>query len=221
MKFWKYHVNGNDFILMESVHKLHPTKIASLCDRHKGIGADGILCVSQEKDAIVYTHYNADGSKATMCGNGIRCVAHYFCKKNHVSCVDIQIEKNYHVELNDHIATLYAPIPEVLDDHRYNSGVQHLIVDAYQQSEDDNVDVVVYRDDTHFEMTTYELGVGETLSCGTGMIAAFYHGVRNHLLSHMAIGTSSGGYNLLYLSGNSICLSSAVHQVYCGEINES
>ena len=94
MKFWKYHVNGNDFILMESVHKLHPTKIASLCDRHKGIGADGILCVSQEKDAIVYTHYNADGSKATMCGNGIRCVAHYFCKKNHVSCVDIQIEKN-------------------------------------------------------------------------------------------------------------------------------
>lgn len=220
MKFWKYHVNGNDFILLESSHKMHPSQITMLCDRHKGIGADGILCVAEEEQ-VRYLHYNADGSVANMCGNGIRCVAHYICTKRHLSKIEITIlGQTYTVALNDHIATLYAPIPKVLEENRYNSGVNHLIVSAYTQSEDDNVDVVKYRDDTHFEMTTYELGVGETLSCGTGMIAAFYHGVRNQLLSHMAIGTSKGGYNLLYLNDDSICLSSCVHEVYSGNWNE-
>lgn len=220
MKFWKYHVNGNDFILVDSVHKMHPTQIMRLCDRHKGIGADGILCVWEE-DGVHYIHYNADGSIALMCGNGIRCVAHYICKKKQITKTDITIlNQTYTVELNDHITTLYAPIPKILGDNRYNSGVQHQIVSDYIQSDDDNIDIVTYRNDTHFEMTTYELGVGETLSCGTGMIAAFYHGVRNHYLSHMAIGTSKGGYNLLYLNGNTICLSSCVHEVYSGIWNE-
>ena len=76
MKFWKYHVNGNDFILLESSHKMHPSQITMLCDRHKGIGADGILCVAEEEQ-VRYLHYNADGSVANMCGNGIRCVGKY------------------------------------------------------------------------------------------------------------------------------------------------
>ena len=53
MKFWKYHVNGNDFILLESSHKMHPSQITMLCDRHKGIGADGILCVAEEEQVII------------------------------------------------------------------------------------------------------------------------------------------------------------------------
>lgn len=83
MKFYKYQGLGNDFILIDSrqeqLDQLDLKKLAlKLCDRHFGVGADGLLIVWPSTKA----HYrmqiiNPDGSEAEMCGNGIRCFAKY------------------------------------------------------------------------------------------------------------------------------------------------
>jgi diaminopimelate epimerase len=57
------------------MHRLTPTIIQSLCDRHTGIGADGVIVAGRESaDRYRMTYYNADGHQAEMCGNGLRCL---------------------------------------------------------------------------------------------------------------------------------------------------
>jgi diaminopimelate epimerase len=77
--FHKYEGLGNDFILVdvEPGQLLAPAQAARLCDRHFGVGADGILHVSRaEPEARArMVLLNADGSRPEMCGNGLRCVA--------------------------------------------------------------------------------------------------------------------------------------------------
>ncbi len=72
---------GNDFIIIENmkgVVELTPGAIKSLCDRHFGIGADGLILVNESESADYFmNYYNADGSIAEMCGNGIRVFAKY------------------------------------------------------------------------------------------------------------------------------------------------
>ena len=77
MRFWKYHGLGNDFILFEEREApKEPEIVRRLCDRHCGIGADGILYIGESDRADVsMTIMNSDGSEAEMCGNGIRCLA--------------------------------------------------------------------------------------------------------------------------------------------------
>ena len=76
LPFEKWHGLGNDFILgfEEDGWSLADGKQAvRLCDRHRGIGADGLLVVGREPRSM--TVFNADGSLSEMCGNGLRCVA--------------------------------------------------------------------------------------------------------------------------------------------------
>ena len=84
-KFTKLHGAGNDFIVInETGQKHHKTKqtIFFLCDRKRGIGADGVIFLStpsiQTTDYdVVMEFYNRDGSRADMCGNGLRCTAFF------------------------------------------------------------------------------------------------------------------------------------------------
>ena len=76
-EFAKYEGAGNDFILIDNrngVFTPEPGLIARLCDRHFGIGADGVMTLthSAEIDCSM-RYYNADGSEGEMCGNGARC----------------------------------------------------------------------------------------------------------------------------------------------------
>jgi diaminopimelate epimerase len=77
--FQKYEGLGNDFILVElPKESLAPAVVQRLCDRHFGIGADGVLLVGPPRTpraAATMTVLNADGSEPEMCGNGLRCVA--------------------------------------------------------------------------------------------------------------------------------------------------
>lgn len=80
-KFTKWQGCGNDFVLLNCIQE-EPTDYAALsrkvCDRHYGVGADGILVVlPSEKADFRMRIFNTDGSEAEMCGNGIRCFARY------------------------------------------------------------------------------------------------------------------------------------------------
>jgi len=81
LQFFKYQATGNDFILIYDLGQrcsLSKEEIVMLCQRHFGIGADGLILVrpSQRAD-FKMVFFNTDGSEAEMCGNGIRCLAKY------------------------------------------------------------------------------------------------------------------------------------------------
>ncbi|MCX7865646.1 MAG: diaminopimelate epimerase [Limisphaera sp.] len=83
LQFWKMNGAGNDFILFDNRAgevSLTPALIRRLCDRHRGVGADGIIglrrCESGRAD-WAWEFYNSDGSCAEMCGNGARCFARF------------------------------------------------------------------------------------------------------------------------------------------------
>jgi len=82
LRFTKMSGAGNDFILIDNragdVH-LDRSQIAHLCDRHRGIGADGILLLEKAANHADFRmrYFNADGGEAEMCGNGARCFARF------------------------------------------------------------------------------------------------------------------------------------------------
>ncbi len=90
MKFWKMHGLGNDYIIIDNRdEKISDKKTAELakklCERRFSVGADGLLLVCNSKKADVKMRiFNADGSEAEMCGNGIRCFAKY-CYENRIA----------------------------------------------------------------------------------------------------------------------------------------
>ncbi|TQQ84438.1 diaminopimelate epimerase [Peptacetobacter hominis] len=82
MKFWKLHGIGNDFIAIDGrFDGIEPENYSSfaakVCNRRMSVGADGLLVVkNSDKADVEMVYYNSDGSRAAMCGNGIRC----FCR---------------------------------------------------------------------------------------------------------------------------------------------
>ncbi|HXG42179.1 MAG TPA: diaminopimelate epimerase [Dehalococcoidia bacterium] len=80
MRFVKMHGTGNDFVLLQPQREDEdwPHLARTLCDRHFGIGADGVILVLPSDRADVRMRiFNPDGSEAEMCGNGIRCLVRY------------------------------------------------------------------------------------------------------------------------------------------------
>ncbi len=82
LHFTKMNGAGNDFVLLDNRAgnlRLERAQIAQLCDRHRGIGADGILLIEPATNGADFRmrYYNADGGEAEMCGNGARCFARF------------------------------------------------------------------------------------------------------------------------------------------------
>src|SRR5437763_15773043 len=81
---FKYHGLGNDFVLLdrrETARDISAQEARGLCDRHRGVGADGVLVLlpaigGHGAHARMVVH-NADGSVPEMCGNGLRCAVEY------------------------------------------------------------------------------------------------------------------------------------------------
>ncbi len=82
LRFTKMNGAGNDFVMLDNrdgkIH-LEPKQIAHICDRHRGVGADGILLLEKPENGADFRmrYYNADGGEAEMCGNGARCFARF------------------------------------------------------------------------------------------------------------------------------------------------
>jgi len=212
LRFSKGHGTGNDFVLVadpEGVHAISAEQVAQLCDRHRGIGADGLLAVEPARNGADFRmrYYNADGGEAEMCGNGARCFARYARKvSGHAGEVlsfeteagiiaarcegdDVQIDMSsphsYAVA-----TTLDVPGGE-LTVHSVNTGVPHAVIfvddleavdvvrlgaairyHAHFQPKGTNVNFAQAIAPGEISVRTYERGVeGETLACGTGVVA--------------------------------------------------
>jgi diaminopimelate epimerase len=95
--FTKMHGAGNDYIYLDAFRQTLPADISALvsgmCDRHKGIGADGVIAIEPSSLADARMRmWNADGTPAEMCGNGIRCVAKYLFDRGIVTSTEFHIE---------------------------------------------------------------------------------------------------------------------------------
>jgi diaminopimelate epimerase len=82
LRFTKMNGAGNDFVMLDNRGgelRLASEQIAKICDRHRGVGADGVLVLEPAANAADFRmrYYNADGGEAEMCGNGARCFARY------------------------------------------------------------------------------------------------------------------------------------------------
>jgi diaminopimelate epimerase len=125
INFHKYHGAGNDFIMINNLKNdinLESEYIKTLCDRHFGIGADGLILIEKSDNASCFmNYYNSDGTIAEMCGNGIRCVAKFFLEQTNSNINELKIEtragvKNIIVnEDNTYSVNMGAPIFEHSD----------------------------------------------------------------------------------------------------------
>ena len=97
MKFVKMHGAGNDYVYVDCFVEPTPRDPAGLApriaDRHRGVGGDGLVLVQPSTVAAARMRmFNADGSEAEMCGNGIRCVAHLVVSRGHAAPGGVAIE---------------------------------------------------------------------------------------------------------------------------------
>ena len=98
-EFSKYQGLGNDFILIDNRHSpetlVTPEQASQICDRHLGIGADGVIFALPGQDGTDYTMriYNSDGSEPEMCGNGIRCLAKFIANLEGID----KVNKTYRI----------------------------------------------------------------------------------------------------------------------------
>jgi diaminopimelate epimerase len=211
LHFWKMNGAGNDFVMLDNRNLRHPlstAQIATLCDRHRGVGADGLLSVEPAQNGADFRmrYYNADGGEAEMCGNGARCFARFANMLSGWNLDRVSFETpagvigaTFHGEqvrilMSDPHSKRPALKLEVcgqpLTVHFVNTGVPHAVVIV---DDLENVPVLPWgaalRYHAEFQpkgtnanflkvtpegisIRTYERGVeGETLACGTGMVA--------------------------------------------------
>ncbi|QNM86794.1 diaminopimelate epimerase [Polaribacter pectinis] len=197
--FYKFQGTGNDFVMVDNRTKIFPKEntdiISQICDRHFGIGADGIILIENDENFdFKMIYFNADGSE-TFCGNGGRCAV-AFAKK--LGLVDnkttfLAFDGEHFAEIENNIISLQMiDVSEIIV--KENSvfaytGTQHhveLVTDLENYPVFDNgkkirysydnpgsnVNFVQQINDTTFRVRTYEKGVeDETLACGTGVTA--------------------------------------------------
>lgn len=98
IQFTKMHGIGNDFIMINLFQEpdLNYQEVVKIwCDRHVGIGADGLILIQppiDQQNQLRMTIYNSDGSEADMCGNGIRCFARYAYEQRLVTKDEFRVE---------------------------------------------------------------------------------------------------------------------------------
>src|SRR6201989_1136209 len=90
LQFTKMNCAGNGFVLLDNrggKFSLARDQITHICDRHRGVGADGVLVLEKAATGADFRmrYYNADGGEAEMCGNGARCFARYAAHLLHES----------------------------------------------------------------------------------------------------------------------------------------
>ena len=81
-RFYKYEAAGNDFVIIDNRKNIfdsnNPKLISKICDRHSGVGSDGLILLEKHKNLdFEMIYFNSDGSKSGFCANGSRCITHF------------------------------------------------------------------------------------------------------------------------------------------------
>ena len=92
--FAKTEAHGNDFLIVSEEHATNaPSKLAiAMCDRLRGVGADGLILYRSENDRFVMTLFNSDGSSAEISGNGLRCLGAYLTHAGIAAGSELEVE---------------------------------------------------------------------------------------------------------------------------------
>ena len=205
----KYSASGNDFVIFHTLVKKERSNLAQkLCNRHDGVGADGLVVVLPHSEYdFQWQFYNSDGSIASMCGNASRAVAHYAFIEGlaqseasfltGAGVIKTSVQDDFVVSDLSKADVIEPLINE--DENEWSlidTGVPHLVrftksieeFDLIQarklrQKYNANVNIWTTKGEKIF-VRTYERGVeDETLACGTGMAACFLQGVLSEKIS--------------------------------------
>ncbi len=204
LNFYKYHGTGNDFIIIDNRNsniKLNTEQVNKLCSRRFGIGADGLMLMSNHTTFdFEMMYYNADGNIGSMCGNGGRCMIQFaFDRGLHKSeylFTAVDGEHKATIENNGWIDLKMKDVDSVeissFTDFILDTGSPHYVKPAddvknidivkagreirySRRFADDgiNINFAELEEDGSIYVRTYERGVeDETLSCGTGVTAS-------------------------------------------------
>jgi len=204
MQFEKIEGAGNDFIVVESP-PLQTQEIVKLCDRRKGIGADGLIFVSTSARVdYKFSYYNCDGSHADFCGNGLRAVARFVGRN---CTIESDCGLHFAKVLGDDVSVNLPPpkfvkkdffaIPEGMV-HYVHVGVPHGVLQVEDFSRFPELAQKLRHDprfgvegaNIHFakkpkngkvEVRTFERGIEkETFACGSGGAAVFLCSDQRH-----------------------------------------
>lgn len=284
--FTKGHGTGNDFVLLldaEGSLSLTPEQIAKICDRHFGIGADGLIRViksanlpegaavlADEPSAVWFMdYYNADGSTAEMCGNGTRVFARFLTEKNLVTLNDGEtlsigtragvkdLQRNMagfaidmgRWKLEGESLVQASNLEVARPGQGISVGNPHVVVALAEAGElasldltkkpdiepvpanGANIEFVVPAEPMvkdgvgSIQMRVYERGVGETLSCGTGIVAAALatrHWAGNGAPNQWTVKVPGGTLGVRMFAaedGEHVGLSGAAELVYEGQLD--
>jgi diaminopimelate epimerase len=203
LTFYKYQGTGNDFVMIDNrqliFDKNDTKRIAFLCDRRFGIGADGLILLEQHKTSdFKMVYFNADGHESSMCGNGGRCITAF---ANYLGIIKdsatFEAIDGLHEATIDADAIVSLKMQDVLTLENHNTHVflntgspHHVQLETQLETLDikskgskirygspyfeagSNVNFVSKNATDNFSVRTYERGVeDETLSCGTGVTA--------------------------------------------------
>ena len=267
VRFWKLEGAGNDFLGLDGRaggFKLKRQQIADLCDRRRGVGADGVLVVEKPKVRgadFRMRYYNSDGGEAEMCGNGARCFALLARavsgrKRNELrvqtqaglltlrmSGREVQVSMTEPTKLRLGKKVVVAGRKVVVD--FLNTGVPHAVlfvrsvrsIDVAKQGRairyhsafapsGTNVNFVEIGRGNRIHVRTYERGVeGETLACGTGVVAAsILSNLRRGLRSPILVTTRGGdhlrvGFSMVNGQAREVTLQGPARIVYRGVLH--
>ena len=202
LHFYKYQGCGNDFILFDNRAKniqLSNQQVKDLCDRHFGIGADGLMLLELEQGHdFKMVYYNSDGNVSSLCGNGSRCItafaqtlgvvknkAHFLAADGpHESVItggEIALKMGDVSSIEDHkdFSFLNTGSPHVVkwvndlaNFDVFNEGRKIRTSEPFNSKGGTNVNFIEQNSEG-ISIRTYERGVeNETLACGTGVTAA-------------------------------------------------
>lgn len=202
INFYKYHGTGNDFVLIDNLEKkikLSKKQINLICDRHIGVGADGLMLLESAKGYdFKMVYFNSDGNQSTMCGNGGRCIVKFAhdLKLIKSSALFLAIDGEHTASIKGNLVKLKMIDVDKVEKRKnhffVNTGSPHYITlvedvknidvfergrkirnSAHYRKEGINVNFVSLDKENEISVRTYERGVeNETLSCGTGVTAA-------------------------------------------------
>ena len=253
LPFYKYQGTGNDFVMIDNrssiFNKQNTNLISKLCDRHFGIGADGVILIENDDNFdFKMIYFNADGSQ-TFCGNGARCAVAFAKYLNIIQqkTTFLAVDGEHFAEIKDDIISLQMIN---VDDIKVNensvfmhTGTQHHVemvkeLENYPVFENgkkirnsydfpgSNVNFVQQLNDTTFRVRTYEKGVeDETLACGTGVtaVAIAMHKTNKTKSNSISLPVEGGNLEVSFDENNgvytNVFLKGPAKFVFKGEIN--